>query len=44
MLSNWNFPNFSTDRAKALGFRCESTLDEIIQVHIDDELGGKIRG
>jgi D-erythronate 2-dehydrogenase len=44
MLSNWNFPNFSTDRAKSLGFRCESTLDEIIQVHIDDELGGKIPG
>jgi D-erythronate 2-dehydrogenase len=44
MLSNWNFPNITSDRARSLGFKSESTIDEIIQVHIDDELGGKIPG
>jgi len=44
MLSNWNFPNITSARAKSLGFKSESTLDEIIQNHIDDELGGKIPG
>lgn len=44
MLSNWNFPNIASTRAKLLGFKSESTLDEIIQNHIDDELGGKIPG
>ena len=28
-------------RAQALGFRVEQTFDEIIRVHIDEELGGK---
>ncbi|MCX6445127.1 MAG: SDR family oxidoreductase [Actinobacteria bacterium] len=44
MLSNWNFPDITSTRAKSFGFTAESTLDEIIQVHIDDELGGKIPG
>lgn len=44
MLSNWNFPNIASTRAKLLGFKSESTFDEIIQNHIDDELGGKIPG
>ena len=30
------------ERARALGFKAEDTFDEIIRVHIDDELGGKI--
>jgi nucleoside-diphosphate-sugar epimerase len=34
--------NFDPARALALGFRAESTFDEIIRVHIEDELGGKI--
>jgi nucleoside-diphosphate-sugar epimerase len=28
---------FDTTRADALGFRCESTFDEIIQIYIEDE-------
>ena len=33
---------FDPRRALALGFRAESSFDEIIRVHIEDELGGKI--
>jgi nucleoside-diphosphate-sugar epimerase len=29
-------------RARKLGFKAESTFDEIVRAHIDDELGGKI--
>ena len=34
--------NFDPQRALELGFRAESSFDEIIQIHIDDELGGKL--
>lgn len=44
MLSNWNFPNITSTRARSFGFKSESRIDEIIQIHIDDELGGKIPG
>lgn len=33
---------FDAKRAIALGFRAESSFEEILKVHIDDELGGKI--
>jgi D-erythronate 2-dehydrogenase len=34
--------NFSTDRAAKLGFTtAEKTFDDIIRIHIEDELGGK---
>jgi D-erythronate 2-dehydrogenase len=33
---------FDPARALALGFRVENSFDEIIRVHIEDELGGKI--
>jgi D-erythronate 2-dehydrogenase len=33
--------NFAPERAKALGFAAETSFDEIIRVHIEDELGGK---
>lgn len=33
---------FDPRRALALGFKAESSFDEIIQVHIEDELDGKI--
>ncbi|MGG5811758.1 D-erythronate dehydrogenase [Falsiroseomonas sp. CW058] len=33
---------FDAKRAEALGFRAETSFDEIIRVHIDDELGGKL--
>ena len=36
--------NFDTKRAIALGFKAESSMDEIIRIHIEDELGGKIGG
>lgn len=32
--------NFSPERALALGFRAESDFEEIIRIHIEDELGG----
>lgn len=41
IVSGWP-RDFDTRRALQLGFRAESTFDEIIRVHIDDELGGKI--
>jgi nucleoside-diphosphate-sugar epimerase len=33
---------FDARRATQLGFKAEATFDEIIKVHLDDELGGKI--
>lgn len=34
--------NFAPRRAEALGFVAEKSFDEIIRVHIEDELGGKL--
>ncbi|MBV9757658.1 MAG: SDR family oxidoreductase [Alphaproteobacteria bacterium] len=34
--------NFDTRRALGLGFRAETSFDEIVRAHIEDELGGKI--
>ncbi|TAN30857.1 MAG: SDR family oxidoreductase [Castellaniella sp.] len=33
--------NFDTRRAVALGFKADADFDQIIRIHIDDELGGK---
>ena len=33
---------FDPARALALGFKAEASFDEIIRVHIEDELGGRI--
>jgi len=33
---------FEARRALALGFKAESSFDEIIRVHVEDELGGRI--
>jgi nucleoside-diphosphate-sugar epimerase len=33
---------FDARRAEALGFKAERSFDEIIRVHVEDELGGKI--
>jgi nucleoside-diphosphate-sugar epimerase len=41
IVSGWA-RDFSPDRALALGFRAESSFDEIIRAHIEDELGGRI--
>jgi len=34
--------DFDARRAEGLGFRAEKSFDEIIRIHIDDELGGTI--
>jgi len=34
--------NFDARRATALGFRAETSFDDIIRAHIEDELGGRI--
>jgi nucleoside-diphosphate-sugar epimerase len=33
---------FESKRAAALGFKAETTFEEIVRAHIEDELGGKI--
>jgi nucleoside-diphosphate-sugar epimerase len=33
---------FDAKRARSLGFKAEESFDEIIRIHIEDELGGKI--
>ena len=33
---------FDARRARELGFRGDASFDDIIRVHIDDELGGRI--
>ena len=44
MVDAWNFPAFPATRARSLGFSCEKTFDELIQLHIETELDGKIPG
>src|SRR5262252_5342200 len=34
--------NFDARRATALGFRAETSFDDIIRAHIEDELGGRV--
>jgi nucleoside-diphosphate-sugar epimerase len=34
--------NFDARRAMALGFRAETSFDDIIRAHVEDELGGRI--
>lgn len=34
--------NFDARRATALGFKAESSFEEIVRIHIEDELGGKL--
>jgi len=41
MVAGWA-PGFEAKRATELGFKAEKSFDEIIRVHIDDELGGKL--
>ena len=36
--------NFDTKRAESLGFRAERSFDDIIRVHVEDELGGRLPG
>lgn len=41
IVSGWS-ERFDAKRAAALGFKAEATFDDIIQAHIEDELGSKI--
>jgi len=41
MVQGWA-PGFTATRARELGFTAESSFDEIIRAHIDDELGGTL--
>lgn len=41
IVSGWP-QNFDAKRATVLGFEAEKTFDDIIRIHIEDELGGKI--
>jgi D-erythronate 2-dehydrogenase len=41
IVSGWS-ERFEAVRAKDLGFVAETTFDEIIRTHIEDELGGKV--
>lgn len=41
MVAGWA-PGFDATRAKALGFTAETSFDEIIRAHIEDELGGTL--
>ena len=34
--------DFDTERARRLGFKAETSFDDIISVHVEDELGGKV--
>ncbi len=41
MVAGWP-RNFDARRAQELGFRAENSVDEIIRIHIEDELGGRL--
>ncbi|HEU0060849.1 MAG TPA: NAD-dependent epimerase, partial [Hyphomicrobiaceae bacterium] len=34
--------NFAPERALALGFKADASFEDIIRIHIEDELGGRI--
>ena len=36
--------DFDTGRARDLGFRAETSFEQIIRVHLEDELGGRPAG
>jgi nucleoside-diphosphate-sugar epimerase len=41
IVSGWA-TDFDARRARELGFTAESNFDEIIRIHIEDELGGRV--
>jgi nucleoside-diphosphate-sugar epimerase len=41
IVDGWPY-NFAPERALALGFRAEASFSEIVQAHIEDELGGSL--
>jgi hypothetical protein len=42
MCEGWA-PGFEATRARELGFTAETNFEEIIKVHIEDELGGSLK-
>jgi nucleoside-diphosphate-sugar epimerase len=36
--------NFDASRAISLGFKAETSFDDILRAHVEDELGGRIGG
>ena len=43
IVSGWS-ERIEAKRAAALGFKAETSFDDIVRAHIEDELGGKIAG
>ncbi|HEU6442100.1 MAG TPA: D-erythronate dehydrogenase [Microvirga sp.] len=43
MVAGWP-RRFDASRAESLGFKAEESFDEIVRLHIEDELGGRIAG
>lgn len=41
IVSGWS-RDFEPERAKGLGFTADASFDDIIRIHIDDELGGRL--
>ncbi len=41
IVAGWH-ENFDPRRALELGFNAEASFDDIIRIHIEEELGGKI--
>jgi predicted ATPase len=41
IVDGWPY-NFASARARRMGFEADASIDEIIEAHIEDELGGKI--
>jgi D-erythronate 2-dehydrogenase len=43
IVDGWPY-NFASKRAREMGYAADSSIDEIIEAHIADELGGEIKG
>lgn len=41
IVEGWS-ENFRADRAEEFGFKAEHSFDEIIQIYVDEELGGRV--
>ncbi|MBI4274798.1 MAG: NAD-dependent epimerase, partial [Rhizobiales bacterium] len=41
IVSGWS-ERIDAKRARDLGFRAETSFDDIVRIHIEDELGGRI--
>ena len=41
IVSGWS-QRFNAKRAAELGFTAETSFEEIVRAHVDDELGGKV--